>query len=129
MSHRTPCCGYSTVGEHRDTVIKWNPYNSVVQCHNCGACFRMVAVDQVVEGDEPFQLLRLSETLVTLTQKLEAQFSTGAAVNYLQACIGALDPNEETEARILRDAIDVLSDRWPSDMKVGRLPVGGGTPP
>ncbi len=32
----TSCCGYipSRYGEH---PIKWNPYNQVVQCHNCGA--------------------------------------------------------------------------------------------
>ncbi len=26
-----PCCGY-----HDPTAVMWNPYNKVVQCHNCG---------------------------------------------------------------------------------------------
>ncbi len=123
MSYRTPCCGYPTIGgdPDRSNVIKWNPYNEVVQCHNCGACYRMVASDQVVEGDEPFQLLRMAETLATLTAKLEAQFSTGACVNYLEACRDALDPHDEEEKRVLQGAIDVLIEEWPSDAKVGRM--------
>ena len=29
-----PCCGYADT-----SAIKWNPYNSVVQCHNCGQVY------------------------------------------------------------------------------------------
>jgi len=29
-----PCCGYSG-----PNPIKWNPFNKVVQCHNCGAVY------------------------------------------------------------------------------------------
>lgn len=29
-----PCCGYEDT-----SAIKWNPYNSVVQCHNCGQVY------------------------------------------------------------------------------------------
>ena len=29
-----PCCGYTDA-----SAIKWNPYNQVVQCHNCGQVY------------------------------------------------------------------------------------------
>ena len=29
-----PCCGYADA-----SAIKWNPYNQVVQCHNCGQTY------------------------------------------------------------------------------------------
>ena len=69
----TPCCSYDTskpsnpprswvdrlllalVGPLADDfprarcVIMWNPYNKVVQCHNCGATFSM---DKGNEDDE-----------------------------------------------------------------------------
>ena len=29
-----PCCGYkASINDH---PVKWNPWNKVVQCHNCG---------------------------------------------------------------------------------------------
>lgn len=37
---KTPCCGYVfNVGDHGP--ILWNPYNDIVQCHNCGQGFIM----------------------------------------------------------------------------------------
>ena len=65
--------------------------------------------------------MNMAETLATLTAKLEAQFSTGACVNYLEACRDALDPHDEEEKRVLQGAIDVLIEEWPSDAKVGRM--------
>lgn len=29
-----PCCGYEDT-----SALKWNPYNSVAQCHNCGQVY------------------------------------------------------------------------------------------
>lgn len=29
-----PCCGYTDA-----SAVKWNPYNQVVQCHNCGQIY------------------------------------------------------------------------------------------
>ena len=29
-----PCCGYADA-----SAIKWNPYNQVVHCHNCGQIY------------------------------------------------------------------------------------------
>jgi hypothetical protein len=29
-----PCCGYTDAG-----AVKWNPFNGVVQCHNCGQTY------------------------------------------------------------------------------------------
>ena len=29
-----PCCGYTDA-----SAVKWNPYNQVVQCHNCGQVY------------------------------------------------------------------------------------------
>lgn len=34
----TPCCGYVCGTEHPHPVM-WNPYNGVVQCHNCGETY------------------------------------------------------------------------------------------
>jgi hypothetical protein len=108
---RTPCCGLDTVSN--PDVICWDPYDKVVECYNCDAKFRMLQPDdQHVEGDEPFRLLALGERMVALAEKLEGKFTTSAVINYLQASRDALDANEEEESRILRDAMDVLVDRW-----------------
>jgi len=29
-----PCCGYTDA-----SAVKWNPFNGVVQCHNCGQTY------------------------------------------------------------------------------------------
>jgi hypothetical protein len=29
-----PCCGYADA-----SAVKWNPFNNVVQCHNCGQVY------------------------------------------------------------------------------------------
>ena len=29
-----PCCGYTDA-----SAVKWNPFNNVVQCHNCGQVY------------------------------------------------------------------------------------------
>jgi hypothetical protein len=34
----TPCCNYK-FPEHVPGPIYWNPFNRVVQCHNCGQAF------------------------------------------------------------------------------------------
>ena len=31
-----PCCGYIACIAGADYPVMWNPYNKVVQCHNCG---------------------------------------------------------------------------------------------
>jgi hypothetical protein len=31
---KLPCCGY-----YNAEAVKWNPYNQVVQCHNCGQIY------------------------------------------------------------------------------------------
>ncbi len=40
---RTQCCGY--VQSETDSIIRWNPYNGVVQCHNCGTMYVPVLPD------------------------------------------------------------------------------------
>jgi hypothetical protein len=41
----TACCGYV------DTkAVKWNPWNGVVQCHNCGCIYLPVPPRPVSEG-------------------------------------------------------------------------------
>ncbi len=111
---RTPCCGYDmTARSTGPTVIQWSPENRAVKCRNCGATFRMLQPeDGHVEGDEAFRLLALGERMAQLSEKMEGKFSTGAVVNHLQACRDALDAHEETEGRILRDAMDVLTEIW-----------------
>ena len=29
-----PCCGYTDA-----SAVKWNPFNGIVQCHNCGQTY------------------------------------------------------------------------------------------
>jgi len=36
-----PCCGYTDA-----SAIKWNPFNGVVQCHNCGQTYTHSARNQ-----------------------------------------------------------------------------------
>ena len=31
---KLPCCGYTDA-----SAVKWNPFNRVVQCHNCGQTY------------------------------------------------------------------------------------------
>lgn len=51
-----PCCGYADT-----SALKWNPYNSVVQCHNCGQVYtapqparQPLTDEQIMELAEPF---------------------------------------------------------------------------
>jgi hypothetical protein len=32
------CCGYE-IRPTSESPVKWNPYNKVVQCHNCGQTY------------------------------------------------------------------------------------------
>ena len=48
--YKTPCCDYDTSrDEHTKSVIMWNPYNRVVQCHNCGQIYISITDDVVAE--------------------------------------------------------------------------------
>lgn len=38
---RLPCCGY-----HDTTAVKWNEFNGVVQCHNCGQVYAALTAQQ-----------------------------------------------------------------------------------
>jgi transposase-like protein len=48
-----PCCGYTNA-----SVVKWNPFNRIVQCHNCGQTYT------------PQQMTPWSQK--TIEQKIEA---------------------------------------------------------
>lgn len=37
LSYRVECCGYELVD--KDHPVYWNPFNKVVQCHNCGTVY------------------------------------------------------------------------------------------
>jgi hypothetical protein len=53
---KTPCCGYDTSkdgqGGRSQFVIMWNAFNRVVQCHNCGAQFKLVDQGDVETQDD-----------------------------------------------------------------------------
>ena len=40
-----PCCGYADA-----SAVKWNPYNQVVQCHNCGQVYTATPQRKPLEG-------------------------------------------------------------------------------
>jgi hypothetical protein len=40
-----PCCGYTDA-----SAIKWNPFNGVVQCHNCGQTYTPPAAQRTWVG-------------------------------------------------------------------------------
>jgi hypothetical protein len=40
-----PCCGYTDA-----SAVKWNPFNGVVQCHNCGQTYAPPAAQRQCEG-------------------------------------------------------------------------------
>jgi transcription elongation factor Elf1 len=42
-----PCCGYTDA-----SAVKWNPFNGVVQCHNCGQTYTTPQQRTWVELDE-----------------------------------------------------------------------------
>ncbi len=63
-----------------------------------------------------FELLRSSELLQQLVEKLEVQLSDEAVVKYLAACAQAIDDDED-DRRILKDAIFVLENNWKPDQK------------
>lgn len=54
---QTPCCGY-TPAPGVEWPVMWNPFNEVVQCHNCGHIYepvnrlRNVMWDEVTAGLE-----------------------------------------------------------------------------
>lgn len=65
-----------------------------------------------------FELLRSSEVLRELIEKLEVQLSDEAVVKYLTACEQALDAADEDEKRILKDAIFVLESNWKPSQRI-----------
>lgn len=42
-----PCCGYTDA-----SAIKWNPYNQVVQCHNCGQVYTTPPQRTAAKGED-----------------------------------------------------------------------------
>jgi len=40
-----PCCGYTDA-----SAVKWNPFNGVVQCHNCGQTYAPPAAQRTWVG-------------------------------------------------------------------------------
>jgi hypothetical protein len=49
---KMPCCGYLTK-QGQPTPIYWNPYNKVVQCHNCGQQFAPLTFIEKIKPIEP----------------------------------------------------------------------------
>ena len=46
-----PCCGYkASINDH---PVKWNPWNKVVQCHNCGQIWEALVKQSDRKPDEP----------------------------------------------------------------------------
>ncbi len=45
MDLALPCCGYTDA-----SAIKWNPFNGVVQCHNCGQTYATSAAQRTWVG-------------------------------------------------------------------------------
>lgn len=98
----SPCCASSP------SLIVWDAENTGVRCRACGTRYRAEA--SALEGTEPFLLLALSDTLTLLSERLELKLSDSAMVCYMQACMDALD--DEDEKRIIRAAIDVIAENW-----------------
>lgn len=36
---KTPCCNYAVSIDQPHYPVAWNPFNRVVQCHNCGTTY------------------------------------------------------------------------------------------
>ena len=60
-----PCCGY--VFQKNDYPVFWNPYNEVVQCHNCGEVY--VPMTELVKAQE--SLARSGVQLAGQVQRAE----------------------------------------------------------
>lgn len=45
----TPCCNYVCSTENAYPVM-WNPFNGVVQCHNCGEAYTPVTRPPDIRG-------------------------------------------------------------------------------
>lgn len=46
---KTECCGY-VARSTSPYPVYWNPFNGVVQCHNCGHVFKPEPLSQVAES-------------------------------------------------------------------------------
>jgi hypothetical protein len=64
---KTPCCGYEWDMMKDSGPIFWNPYNSVVQCHNCGSAF--VSIPQAENAGAQFNQRLDSEFEKRLREK------------------------------------------------------------
>jgi len=54
-----PCCGYTDA-----SAVKWNPFNGVVQCHNCGQCYTTPPQRKWL-GLSPNELNMISDSMKT----------------------------------------------------------------
>ena len=71
-----PCCGYTDA-----SAVKWNPFNGVVQCHNCGQCYTTppqrtwvgLTGEDVVKAYDDYQSGRFSAGFMGATRSIEAK--------------------------------------------------------
>jgi hypothetical protein len=60
-----PCCGYTDA-----SAVKWNPFNRVCQCHNCGQTYKPPAQPQRTEPIQSLQCFHCQVTIETLNDKV-----------------------------------------------------------
>lgn len=60
-----PCCGY--VYDDDDYPVKWNQYNGVVQCHNCGETWLPRGQLSTIRLETIEECAKVCEDVMTLT--------------------------------------------------------------
>lgn len=127
---RLPCCGEDATNPDGPKV-GYNPETKNVECSGCRSVFRRVTIGApgdscdntvLLQGSEPFLLIAAAERLSKVTERIGFELDHSAGLNWLQACIDAMDPGEEDERNTLHDAMDIVQEIWGSN----RVTVSGG---
>ena len=87
----TPCCGYADTG-----AIKWNEFNGVVQCHNCGHIYELAAIKSQPVPVEPDVVKLLSEQDYEYNRKTNALIKRHAEqIDSLQSALKVAQQDKE----------------------------------
>ena len=102
-----PCCGYTDA-----SAVKWNPFNGVVQCHNCGQAYTTSPqrTAQPAPVQEPSVLIPAS----LAEKQFERYYRQGYDAGF------AAQPEQEPVTKVTVNAHGAFC----TEVKLGELPHG-----
>ena len=86
-----PCCGYENT-----SAVYWNPFNVVVQCHNCGQVYTPTTTD-LAQAEEKGRIKGMREA-IEIGQGILVQETMSKHVNQNNCLIARVSMQQIVEA-------------------------------